>query len=225
MYYSPDVALISDDDHNFIHIGVGSGHRARPNSVFTRDRFYAIRSYEPFQAKSQAFYDTLTPITEADLVDVTDDVASVVPDGGAGWRLELRDGGWIGEKVLAESRTFDNQVFFTTFTPGAGASANNCEPALGTTKLYIVDIFNGGPVHNLDGVGDNTNLSETDRWASTRGSISSEVIFLFPSPDDPTTCVGDECTPAPVACVDLFCFPPGFANEPIRTVWSEENAQ
>ena len=225
MYYSPDVALISDDDHNFIHVGVGSGHRARPNSVFTEDRFYALRSYEPFQAKPQTFYDTFTPIVEADLVDVTDDTNSVVPIGSPGWRLELRDGGWIGEKVLAESRTFDNQVFFTTFTPGAGASASSCEPALGTTKLYIVDIFNGGAVHNLDGVGDLTSLSETDRFATTRGSISSEVIFLFPSPDDPTTCVGDECTPPPVACVDLFCFPPGFANEPIRTVWSEEDTQ
>lgn len=225
MYYSPDVALISDDDHEFLHIGVGSGHRAHPNSVFTQDRFYALRNFEPFQAKSQTFYDTLTPVVEADLVDVTTNNASVVPPSGAGWKLELRDGGWIGEKVLAESRTFNNQVFFTTFTPGAGTSTNNCEPALGVTKLYVVDIFNGGAVHNFDGVGDLTNLTVTDRWRSTGGSISSEVIFLFPSAADPSTCVGDACTPPPVACVDLFCFLPGFANEPNRTTWSEEDMQ
>jgi type IV pilus assembly protein PilY1 len=225
MYYAPDVALIRDDDHNFIHVGVGSGHRARPNSVFTRDRFYAIRSYEPFQAKSQLFYDAITPIVEADLVDITPSNAAVVPIGSAGWRLELNDGGWIGEKVLAEARTFDNKVFFTTFTPGAGATANNCEPALGITKLYIVDIFNGSAVNNLDGVGDLTNLTESDRFVTTTGSISSEVIFLFPSPDDPANCIGDACTPPPIACVGLFCFPPGFPNEPTRTVWSEEDTQ
>ena len=225
MYYSPDAALVSDDDNNFINIGVGSGHRARPNSVFTEDRFYSLRDYEPFQAKSQAYYDGLTPPTDADLIDVTDDVAAVVPAGSPGWRLELREGGWIGEKVLAESRTFDSKIFFTTFTPGAGATAQNCEPALGTNKLYIVDILNGAPVNNLDGVGDETNLTLPDRYTTTKGSIASEVTFLFPSPDDPVNCVGDECTPPPVACVDLFCFRPGFANNPIRTFWSEETTQ
>jgi len=221
-YYTPDVAFVNDDDQSFIHIGIGSGHRARPNSVFTEDRFYALRDYTTFGTHSQPYYNALTPIEDDDLEDITDDVDAVVPIGSAGWRFELRDGGWIGEKVLAEARTFDNKVFFTTFIPGAGATANNCQPSLGRNRLYVMDILNGGPVTNLDESADPDNLTETDRYKEFQGSISSEVVFLFPSPDDPA-CVGDACTPPPVACVDLFCFPPGFANNPVRTFWSQES--
>ena len=155
--------------------------------------------------------------------DRTGALGTVVGQGAPGWRLELSDGGWRGEKVLAEARTFNNQIFFTSFIPGAGAggNANNCQPVLGTNRLYVIDVLNGDPVNNLDGIGDDTNLTETDRYKEFRGSISSEVVFLFPSPDDPN-CVGDQCTPPPVACVDLFCFPPGFGNAPTRTFWSEE---
>ena len=84
-----------------------------------------------------------------------------------------------------------------------------------------MDIMSGGPVTNLDDIGEDTELTETDRYMEFQGSISSEVVFLFPSPDD-ENCVGEQCTPPPVACVDLFCFPPGFANNPKRTFWSQE---
>lgn len=222
-YYAPDVALVNTDSGSFLHIGIGSGHRAHPNSVFTQDRFYALRDYKVFGAMPQSYYDTLTPIKDADLVDITDDVKANVPAGSPGWRLELREGGWHGEKVLAESRTFNNQIFFTTFTPGGGSNTN-CEPTLGTNRLYIVSLFNGAPVTNLDGSADSTDLTTTDRYTEFRGSISSEVVFMFPSPDD-ANCVGDQCTPPPVACVDLFCFPTGFSNNPVRTRWSESSVE
>ncbi|MEE8543022.1 MAG: PilC/PilY family type IV pilus protein [Gammaproteobacteria bacterium] len=224
-YYAPDVALVNDDNNNFVHVGIGSGHRAHPNSEFTRDRFYALRDYTVFGTRTQAEYDGATPLTDADLVDVADNVNAVVPIGSPGWRFELRDGGWLGEKVLAEARTFDNQVFFTTFSPEAGASVDDCQPVLGTNRLYVMDIFNGAPVNNLDEVGGEEILTETDRYVEFMGTIASEVVFLFPSPDDPDTCVGDECTPPPMACVGLFCFPPGFANDPVMTFWSQEGAQ
>jgi type IV pilus assembly protein PilY1 len=224
-YYAPDIALVNDDRNNFLHIGIGSGHRAHPNSELTQDHFYALRDYAVFNSRTQADYNTATPTTAADLVDITDDVNAVVPPGSPGWRFELRDGGWIGEKVLAEARTFDNAIYFTTFTPGGGISANDCQPRLGTNRLYVIDILNGAPVNNLDEVGDDYNLTETDRYKEFRGSIASEVVFLFPSPDDSDTCVGEECTPEPLACVGLFCFSPGFKNDPQRTFWSEESVR
>ncbi len=236
-YYSPDIALVSADPP-FIHIGIGSGHRARPNSVFTQDRFYALRDYRTFSPMTQAEYDAFTPIVDADLVRINDHVNPSVPPGSPGWKLELSENGlWVGEKVLAEARTFNNQVFFTTFTPGAGAggNTNNCRPALGTNRLYVMSLFNGAPVNNMDesiddGDGDGTPGEEGDEVLTTRdryrefpGSIASEVVFIFPSPEDESTCVGEECTPPPVACVDLFCFPPGFANNPVRTFWRQES--
>ena len=223
-YYPPDVALVTDDNNSFLHLGIGSGHRAHPNSTVNQDRFYARRDYNAFGTRTQAEYNALPPIVDDDFIDITDDVSSVVPIGNPGWRLELRIGGWQGEKVLAESRTFDNQVIFTTFTPGVAADANNCEPALGSNRLYVLDIFNGAPVNNLDGIGSDQELTLTDRYQEFQGSIASAPVLLFPSPDD-SDCVGDQCSPPPLACVDLFCFPPGFGNAPVRTFWSQENAQ
>jgi type IV pilus assembly protein PilY1 len=216
-YYSPDVALVTADQP-FIHIGIGSGHRERPNSTFNTDRFYALRDYNTFTKLTQTQYDTITPVTDSQLEDITNDTAHVMPAGSPGWKLTMVHS---GEKVLAEARTFNNQVFFTSFTPGAGVGDTaNCKPALGTNRLYTVSLFNGAPVNNLD-ASTSGPLTDTDRYRIFNGSLASEVVFIFPSPDDPTTCVGDQCTPPPIACVDLFCFPPGFANNPVRTFWSE----
>ena len=140
-YYAPDIALVNNDDNNFIHIGIGSGHRAHPNSTLTQDNFYALRDYNAFGARTQDDYEAATPVTAADLVDITDDVNAVVLPGSPGWRFELRDGGWRGEKVLAEARTFKNEVYFTTFTPGGGFSQDSCAPVLGTNRLYVMSVF------------------------------------------------------------------------------------
>jgi type IV pilus assembly protein PilY1 len=223
-YYAPDIALVNDDNNSFLHIGIGSGHRAHPNGTVNRDRFYALRDYNTFNARTQADYDTATPVSDDDLVDITSDVNAVVPIGSAGWRFELRDGGWRGEKVLAEARTFNNQVFFTTFTPNTVALANPCEPSLGSNRIYALNIFNGAPVNNLDGIGDDLELTLTDRYQEFQGSIASEPVLIFPSPDDPN-CVGDQCSPEPLICVDLFCAAAGFTNDPVRTFWSQEGLQ
>ena len=219
-YYSPDVALVANKDFNFIHVGIGSGHRAHPLSLATQDRFYAIRDYNGVNQLSQTAYDGIIPYKDSDLVDITDNVKAKVPQGQPGWQLQLRDGGWIGEKVLAEARTFNNHVMFTTFRPSQNATS--CEPQAGTNRLYIVSLFDGSPVNNLDGSVDNGPLTATDRFTEFKGSISSEVEFIFPQGE--ANCVGDQCAPPPVACVDLFCFPPGFPNNPVRTFWSEQSA-
>jgi type IV pilus assembly protein PilY1 len=237
-YYAPDVALVSNKDYNFVHVGIGSGHRANPLGLGIQDRFYALRDYNGQSKLTQAQYNALTIVRDTDLVDITDNLNATVGQGSPGWRFELRDGGWRGEKVLADARTFNNQVFFTTFRPST--SVASCEPQLGTNRLYVMNLFNGAPVNNLDGSADPTNLTSTDRYREFTGSIASEVVFIFPSPDGtdidgdgiidndangdgiPDDCVGDQCTPPPIACVDLFCFPPGFANGPIRTFWNQE---
>lgn len=226
-YYAADSAIVLGHGQAFINIAVGSGHRASPNSTLTQDAFFSVRDYQPFVPRTQAAYDALTPVTVTDLVDITDDVTVAVPDGAAGWKLWLRAAGsFAGEKSLSEARTFNNRIFFTTFQPGASATASGCVPQLGTNRLYIVDILTGAPVNNLDGVGDPANLTTSDRFTEFAGSISSEVVFLFPSTDDSSDplaqCQGDECDP--IFCVGLQCFPPGFINNPVRTFWSQEES-
>jgi type IV pilus assembly protein PilY1 len=224
-FYSPDVALVATDDFDFLHVGIGSGYRAHPLSLANQDRFYALRDYNTFNQLTDLGYAAITPITESDLIDVTNDTDADVPQGAAGWKFELRSGtGWVGEKVLAEARTFNNQVFFTTFIPNAGGNpVDPCSPAPAMNRLYIMSLFNGAPVTNKDG--DATEGEEEDRYEEFPGTITSEVVLIFPSPDDPDNCVGDDCAPPPVACVDLFCFPTDFANNPVRTFWSQESVE
>jgi type IV pilus assembly protein PilY1 len=226
-YYAPDAALVTSGPQDFMNIGIGSGQRAHPNSTTAHDKFYSLRDYNPFTTLTQTQFDSRSssPIMDADLVDITNNLTPQIPDGSPGWKLDLVDssGAWLGEKVLAESRTFDNKIYFTTFTPNNGAANNGCVPKLGTNKLYVVDLLTGAPVTNLDKSVDPTQLTASDRSEEFNGSLSSEVVFLFPSPDNPGSCVGSQCRPPPVACVDLFCFPPGFMNNPVRTTWREES--
>ena len=224
-YYAPDVALASTRAGAFLHIGIGSGYRAHPNETQNENRFYALRDHDPrdhdpFRHLSQAEFDARQVVTEEDLVDVTDpsDPSAVVEPGSAGWMMRLAP----GEKVLAEARTFDNDVYFTTFTPDTAQNETRCEPRLGTNRLYIVSLFDGEPVTNLDGSLDEDELTIEDRAMEFLGSIASEVSFLFPSASNPDSCVGDACRPLPVVCVDLFCFPTSFGNNPIRTFWRQE---
>lgn len=221
-YHAPDVALAARGAQRFIHIGIGSGHRARPNSLATRDRFFALRDHAVFEPLTQAEYEALTPVPGAALVDITGDLRQSIPFASPGWRLDLNEGGWRGEKVLAESRTFNNRIFFTTFTPAdeAQGSVDNCQPAPGINRLYVVNLFNGDPVRNFDRLGGDSQLTVADRSVEVPGSIAGEAVFLFPPAGDPD-CVGVECAPSPLACVGLTCLPSGFDNDPVRTYWRQ----
>jgi type IV pilus assembly protein PilY1 len=178
-YQTPDVSLVRRRGADpYLNIAVGSGWRGHPLNMDTQDRFYAIRDYQPFAVLSQADFNALTAIADGDLVDITDSVNPLVPDGSKGWKLELRlPGGFEGEKVLAESRTFDNIIFFPTYLPrGTGVGADPCAPA-GTNRAYAIAIDDGRPVidRNRDG-----QTTTEDRYAplATTG-IAPEFSLLM----------------------------------------------
>jgi type IV pilus assembly protein PilY1 len=219
-YYAPDTAVITTSAMRFMHVGIGSGYRAHPLDRDNQNAFYALRDKNTFNKLTQAQYDVLPPITPADLVDVTDDPNPNIAAGLPGWKIELRDGGWIGEKVLSESRTFADRVFFTTFTPKA--SDNPCLPGLGVNKLFIVNAVDGSPVTNLDGVGGDDDLTVEDRvFSLSQGGIAPEIVFLFPGDE---ACKGGDCDRVygfvgveGIGGLDL----PPF----VRTYWSQENTE
>jgi type IV pilus assembly protein PilY1 len=230
-YYAPDVAIVSTDDFAFTHIGIGSGHRAHPNATVNQDQFFALRDYATFSPMTQMQYNSLTPIVPGDLVDVTTDTAASVPQGSPGWRLQLNDGGWRGEKVLAEARTFDGRLFISTYRPNPG---NGCEPVFGTTRQYVVSLFNAAPVTNLDGSFDDSTLELTDRYREFQGPPPPETVFFFPDPeldldgdgtiDDGMTlaCAVDGQCLGEISCVGLVCMESGEPRYPVRTFWNEE---
>ena len=178
-YYAPDVAFVNNDDYNFIHVGIGSGHREHPLGLGNQDRFYALRDYG-LGRLDQAQFNGLTPIRDGDLTPIVT-IDTNVPQGSPGWRLDLDDGGWIGEKVLAEARTFNNEVIFTTFRPDS--SASNCVPQLGRNRIYRMSLFNGNPVTNMDGSADPDDLTMSDLFEENQGGILPTAQAFFISAD------------------------------------------
>jgi type IV pilus assembly protein PilY1 len=243
-YFETDAALVSHGSLNYVHIGVGSGHRAHPNSTANEDRFYALRDYIVTSRKTQAQHDSFTPIRDADLVDVTDTITATIPQGSPGWKFELRLGGWRGEKVLAESRVFNDRVLFNTYTPNAG-TGSGCQPSLGLRRQYEVSVFDAKPVTNLDGSADPLVLTATDRFVESDGAPLSTPQFIFLS-DDPVDvngdgvisllegdtnndgiisdsdgqCSGTECVEK---CEGIICTQDNMNTSPRRTFWLQES--
>ncbi len=178
-YNTPDVAFINTREGNFVHIGIGSGHRGHPLSTSVQDRFYALRDYA-MAPQTQVQLDARTVITDASLVPVTT-TSPAVPWNSPGWRVDLSIGGWNGEKVLSEARTFSNQVFFSTFQPTTGVVT--CEPQLGTNRTYAMSVYNGAPVMNLDSSADPSNLTMSDLFIQAQGGILSAAQALFVDAD------------------------------------------
>lgn len=225
-YNAPDTAFVSTDEQTFLHVGIGSGFRAHPNDTTIRDRFYAIRDYAAFTWRNQAEFDAVDPFVDSDFVDVADDIDATVPAGSAGWKYELRNGGWQGEKVLAEAMTFDGEVFFNTFRPGA--TGTGCNPSLGVTRQYRVSLFNGSPVTNLDGEvdedgdGEPDDLTAEDRYVEEDGSILSRTTVIFADDPDGT---GPDDEGIVVGCTETDCSDLDFDTSPRRTFWQQDNVE
>ncbi len=181
-YNAPDVALIQRRAAEpYYNIAIGSGYRGHPLEAQTRDRFYALRDRYPFAKRTQADYDNLAPISDAQLTDVTDNITNtLVAQNAPGWKLELRlNGGWIGEKVLADAVTINGAILFTTYQPERPAAADPCLPANGRNRVYALKVDTAAPALDLN---DNLRLDSSDAFQnlSARG-IAGEVTLAVES--------------------------------------------
>ena len=144
-----------------------------------------------------------------------------MPADSVGWKFTLPP----NEKVLSDSRTFDNAVYFVTMEPTVN-STDPCQAGLSVNRLYRVDVVNGDPIIELgEGVTLDSEAADAARMKRLeQGGIAPKPTFFFPSPTDPN-CTGDECAPAPVGCVGVECFDPGYENFPVRTLWTQDGIE
>jgi type IV pilus assembly protein PilY1 len=216
-YTSPDVSLFMDDiqEKRFIAISIGSGYRAHPFDLNATDRFFSFRDPDVFSKLTQAEYDTYTVATDADLIDVQGKKQVTITSSDRGWKFTLPS----NQKVLSDSITFDDSVFFVAFSPDSNAAAT-CSAGKGTNYLYRMNVVNGDPVvNNLDTLDPNDADSERQETLQ-QGGIPPTPTVLFPSPDP--TCTGNGCGEPPILCVGVECrdnLPP---NNPVRTLWSQD---
>jgi len=217
-YNSPDTSLFLDKIQNrrYIAISIGTGYRAHPFDLSAADRFYSIRDGDVFTKLSQSEYDTYNIATDGDFIEVSGTKQSILSSSDRGWKFTLPS----NQKILADSITFNNEIFFVAFSPDSNAAAS-CSAGRGTNFLYRVSVVNGDPVvNNL-----NTLLAGTEdlarRSTLQQGGIAPSPTILFPSPDS-MSCQGAACSPPPIGCVGVECFDPGFANNPVRTLWTQD---
>ncbi|MBI3562264.1 MAG: pilus assembly protein PilY [Gammaproteobacteria bacterium] len=211
-YYAPDVALIATTTGDQLSISIGSGYREHPLETTSQDRFYMIRDKDVYAPPADTNGDgkpDYPNYTEASLYDATANTlglasgstlsaAQTLFNNAHGWyiRLVKADGTtYEGEKVLANSVTFDGKLFFTTFTPVVSAQATACTPSQGTAKVYAVNLLDATPVSNL--AADNINGSVADRSATlVRGGIPPEPKIIFTSSGNTTCLIGTETCPS-----------------------------
>ncbi len=198
-YYSPDISLVKRSGILVLNIAIGSGWRAHPLDLNITDRFYAITTTDVYAAPA-----SYSKLTEANLYDAS---ANILGEGNTGQKstalsaLESKAGWYMtlevtGEKVLAQSVTINNQILFSTYIPSATTSG--CQTAQGGGRVYLVNIFDGTPVKNLDTNGSTSNLVKTDRYvALSRGGIPPAPTPFFPDNGaDPIILIGPELGPS-----------------------------
>lgn len=211
-FNTPDVALVNDTTSGaYLAINIGSGNRSHPVSdKYTNDAFFSLRDRHIYDKPGSYTSSDGYGITVSDLVNVSLDASPSIPANGKGWYLKMRE----NEKVLAESRTFENQVMFTTYQPDASISADACKPNLGIGRVYALDVRNSSPVNDFDG--DNITDETDDRdQRLARSGIPPEVVILFPSASGgrPVALVGPEI-------VDVK-----LGNTRYRTYWTDKEKE
>jgi type IV pilus assembly protein PilY1 len=218
IYNSPDVSIFSDAGRRYIAVSLGTGYRAHPLDNTASDRFYSLRDPDVFNQLTQAQYDGYTVATDADMVEVGGTLGATLDSGDRGWKLTLP----ATQKVLADSITFDDSVFFVAFSPDVVA-LSDCQTSVGRNFLYRVSIFNGDPVVNNRDALDPAEADEARVQELQQGGIAPSPAILFPSADP--DCTGAACAPPPIGCVGVECFDPGFENVPVRTLWTQDGVE
>jgi len=219
-YNAPDVSLVTDNrqQRRYISVSIGSGYRAHPFDLTASDRFFSVRDPDVFSQLDQNAYDNYTVITDSDLVEVSGQTQTIITSDDSGWKFTLP----YNQKILADSLTFDDQIFFVAFSPDSNAAAT-CAAGKGTNYLYRMSAVNGDPiVPNIDAI--NPLVSDDERVDTLQqGGIAPSPTILFPSPDP--DCTGDDCKQPPLGCVGVECFDPGFENTPTRTLWTQDGIE
>jgi type IV pilus assembly protein PilY1 len=164
----------------------GTGDRENPRDTTVVHRIYAVKND----------WTATSPLTETDLVDVTDNLIQLgtaeqksqvrnLLNSKKGWFIRLQNS---GEKVVSSPRVYAEAVYFTTYTPGQEVvSPDPCEAsaANGIARLYALDYKTGAAVKNFstttetDGNGNTVALGKNDRSKIIGTAIPSAPVITI----------------------------------------------
>jgi len=220
-YYPPDVALSGGFPGVGPHLTlvIGSGYRAHPLNETIHDRIYVLRDDDIFSLPVN-----YTARGEADLFNATDNAIgegsqaqreAAMEDliGANGWYISLDDSGVpVGEKVLATPLVINDTAVVSTFTPQAAnpnAALDSCAPRIGSGRVYYLNLADGQPVQNFDGIGDDARLTAEDRRVELQRTGIPPSPSLIIGAEETTLLAGPEIIPNPLV------------QEAIKTYWHD----
>ncbi|WP_430461839.1 PilC/PilY family type IV pilus protein [Thalassolituus sp. LLYu03] len=190
-YTSPDVSYsTSSAKVGRYQIAIGSGFRAHPLDGYVTDNFYVVNDF--MVSEDEDTLKDLLPdyetLARSDLADYSSYSTASTEKKTNGVYLTLYDD---EEKVLSDSITASNTVYFTSYIPeNTSSSATSCTANAGTGRLYSLTLDSA----TEDGV----TLTTTEL---TQSGIPASPVLVFPpsdssDSDSDTTASDDEaaCT-------------------------------
>ena len=207
-YYAPDVTEIALADEVYYAVAIGSGWRASPLDTLVSDNFYMIKDEGVFKRDSDGkFTFPSATIKESDLFNATDhaltsddsgerDLAAAEFANKDGWFINMSTG---GEKILGSPLIIDYKVFFTSYVP-AVSSESACAPPTGNSRAYLVSMFNGNAI---DDINRNGAVDANDRFAELKQTgIAPDARILIEDITNPVVCLGTECASAVITVTE-----------------------
>lgn len=198
-FYEPDIALMRHRGKPIMTIALGSGYRTHPLNENTQDRFYVLRDPHVYEAAPETF----VTLTNRNLADVESLTQSFLDTGDNGWYYNLPE---PFEKVMSPAVTFLNKVLFTTFAKdGGGVGLNdNCETNKNSARAYVMDLFTGAAVADLqrDGGNDRSVVAGYNELLD-----APQIVFGQPSGAGGGDCKQNDCTQTAEVRVGKAQFP------------------
>lgn len=184
IFYKPSSVV---DVGGMVRHYFGTGDREHPLNRAVTDRIYEVID------KGQ-----VSAVTEAKLVDVTEDLLQLATDPTStafqtleqnlakandpsntdyyGWYIRLDQNS--GEKVLAGATVFNKVVYFSTYAPNTAVVTDPCQVGnLGTARIYVLDYQNGAAVMNFDTSNDSQYTTYKTNSYATPASAGGNVLL------------------------------------------------
>ena len=201
-FATPDLSLTKTGNELTLNIAIGSGYRAHPLNRTIEDQFfvyqYPYRGYgDNYGVERTKPTDTTpgsySPATVLDLYDTTSNViaggtetevtqARAALAAAQGWRIAMEGS---GEKILDRSSTLEGVVRFVSYVPET--SHGPCEPSLGKSFFYAVNLADGTPFEGLnEGATDPHHKDNRKKELPTLG-IAPPVTTIFVENDGEVT--------------------------------------
>jgi Tfp pilus tip-associated adhesin PilY1 len=113
-----------------------------------------------------------------------------VTDKDPGWKINMNDPSWRGEKNLSEATTAAGVIFFTTFTP-LGEDPNDPCLSRSLNRVWGVYAASGDPfTHWVDGETGKLEADDRHTDLAQNGIASTVQIFRDPNSADGSNSMG-----------------------------------